>query len=82
MKLDAITKIGVLKQFTFEERIAEYKTWPVEYQADPIKEAEEYHAKGMICMQFTTDIEGDESVIQWNTPSQFIKNCYDWFIKE
>jgi hypothetical protein len=81
MKMDELVKIGVLKQHTLEARIAEYKaTYPEEFQADAIKEAEENHAKGLSCFEFSLNDGGVESVIQWGTPSNFIKNCYEWFI--
>jgi hypothetical protein len=80
MKLDALSKIGVIKQYTLEQRLSEYNAYPdEEHKEYAIKEALEYSAKGFICNEFILN-DGVESVTQWQTPSVFIKNCYHWFV--
>lgn len=79
-KIDALSKVGVLRQYTLEERLAIYATYPEEYRQDAIDEANKYAAKGLICNEFTVTVQDGEQVTQWQKPSIFIQNCYDWFI--
>jgi hypothetical protein len=80
MKIDELSKIGIFKQYTLNERLEIYYTYPVEFQEDAIKEAREYSEKGFVCNEFTLIDGRIESVIQWQKPSTFIKNCYQWFV--
>lgn len=81
-KLDELSKIGTLRQYTLDQKLNEYSgnDWPNEFKLLAINEAKEYAAKGMLCNEFTL-FDGIESVTQWNKPSEFIKNCYTWFVK-
>lgn len=81
-KIDALSKIGVMRQYTLEERLAIYDTYPDEYKQDAINEAMEFSAKGFICNVFTVTIQDCEEVVQWQKPSIFISNCYKWFISD
>jgi hypothetical protein len=80
MKLDALSKIGVLRQYSLEDRLREYAQYPDEFRQDAINEATEYAAKGFICNEFVLNDGSVASVIQWQSPAQFIKNCYQWFV--
>jgi hypothetical protein len=81
MKLDELSQVGTFRQYTFEERMSVYATYPDSEREYCINEAREYHAKGFTCNEFTLNDGRVDSVIQWQKPSTFVKNCYAWFIK-
>lgn len=81
-KLDELSKIGLFRTYTLEERLLEYqKELPVEFRDVAVKEAIQYNAKGLVCNEFKLINGSVEEVIQWQTPSKFIANCYEWFIR-
>jgi hypothetical protein len=80
MKLNELSQIGIFKQHTLEERLKEYATWPEEERRIAEDEARSYASKGLTCNEFSLTDGSVESVIQWQKPDVFIKNCYQWFI--
>jgi hypothetical protein len=83
MKLDELCRIGKFTQLSFQEAIDSYNDYPEPFKTECINEASRCNDLGLIYNKFETldsETRDFETILQWATPSQFVKNCYEWII--